>query len=215
MGVVNCWVYSAPDFGVSLHGYGRGSHICPVTVWILFLFLILCYFLLHLVQIRTVKASILSLFRENFIFIFYLNFYWSIVALQYCVGFCCKVNQLYVYIYPLFFWISSPPRSAHIIEFTVLFSRFSLAIYFVHSISSTYMSLVLFRLLKDASETFVNAFHTSNCGSFSSVQRKETSGLSCCVKYSSPSPKRHLFYKFYWLYPRYKKQTPLVGLQLW
>ena len=144
-----------------------------------------------------------------------MNFYWSIVALQYCVGFCCKVNQLYVYIYPLFFWISSPPRSAHIIEFTVIVSRFSLAIYFVHSISSTYMSVVLFRLLKDASETFVNAFHTSNCGSFSSVQRKETSGLSCCVKYSSPSPKRHLFYKFYWLYPRNKKQTPLVGLQLW
>lgn len=76
------------------------------------------------------------------------------------------------------------------------------------------MSIVLFRLLKDAPETSVNAFHTCNRRSFSTVQRKETSGLSCCVKYSSPSPKRHLFYTFYWLYPWNKKQTPLVGLRL-
>ena len=58
--VGNCWVNSALGFGISLHGCGRGSHVCPLIVWTLFIFLILCYILLHLVQIRTVKTSTLS-----------------------------------------------------------------------------------------------------------------------------------------------------------
>ena len=33
----------------------------------------------------------------------FLNFYWSIVDSQCCVSCRCKVNQLYTYIYPLFF----------------------------------------------------------------------------------------------------------------
>jgi len=47
----------------------------------------------------------------TFVFFFFLNFYWSIVALQYCVKFLLyrntyllyryKVNQLYIYLHSL------------------------------------------------------------------------------------------------------------------
>ena len=51
------------------------------------------------------------------------------------------MNQLYVYIYPLFFWISFPFRSPQSTEFPKLYSRFSLVIYVIHSINSAYMSI--------------------------------------------------------------------------
>ena len=50
---------------------------------------------------------------------------------------CSRVNQPYVYIYPLF--LGFPPHLGHQRGlFPVLYSRFSLAIYFIHS--SVYMS---------------------------------------------------------------------------
>ena len=50
-----------------------------------------------------------------------------------------KVHQLYVYIYSLFFGF--PSRLSYCRTFLVLYSRLSLVIYFIHSISSVYMSI--------------------------------------------------------------------------
>lgn len=33
------------------------------------------------------------------IVIYFKIFYWNIIALKYCVSFCCEMNQLHVYIY--------------------------------------------------------------------------------------------------------------------
>ena len=44
------------------------------------------------------------------IVIYFKNFYWTIIALKYCVSFCCKTNQLHVYIYPL---PLEPPSHPH------------------------------------------------------------------------------------------------------
>ena len=61
-----------------------------------------------LVSVTRVMCSDLSestWFILFFFFFFFINFYWSVVALQRCVSFLlyCKVNQSYVYTYPLFF----------------------------------------------------------------------------------------------------------------
>ena len=60
-------------------------------------------------QLLTLKLWRYSFFNFYLFFIFLVNFYWRIVALQCCVGFLLysKVNQSYVYIYPLFFWFPS------------------------------------------------------------------------------------------------------------
>ena len=53
-----------------------------------------------------------------------------------------KVNQLYIYIYP--FCFGFPPHVGYhraCVEFPVLYHRFSLVIYFIHSINSIYMSV--------------------------------------------------------------------------
>ena len=71
------------------------------------------------------------------------TFYWSIVALQCCVSFllCSKVNQSYVYIYTLFLRFPSHLGQHRALSRVpcVLYSRFSLVIYFIHS--SVYMSV--------------------------------------------------------------------------
>ena len=80
--------------------------------------------------------------NKLFYFIFKINFYWSIVALQCCISFLLysKVSQSYIYIYPLFFSFPSHlVTTEHGVEFPVLYSRFSLVIYFIHS--SIYMSV--------------------------------------------------------------------------
>ena len=85
--------------------------------------------------------------QKRGIFFSFLNFYRSIVALQWCISFLLysKANKLYVYIYPLYFWISFPFRSPEYwVAFPVLYSRFSLVMYFIHSINSGYMSIPIF-----------------------------------------------------------------------
>ena len=81
-------------------------------------------------------------------FFFIINFYWSIVALQYCVSFCCTAKWIsYKYTYIPFFldflpiWVTTE----HWVEFPVLHRRFSLVIYFIHS--SVYMSVPVSQLI--------------------------------------------------------------------
>ena len=45
--------------------------------------------------------------RISYNFLFLINFYWSIAALQCCVSFYCKVNQWYIYTCPLSFGFPS------------------------------------------------------------------------------------------------------------
>ena len=70
--------------------------------------------------------------------LFKINFYWSIVALQSCVSFCCTQSEsaMCSHICPLS-WIAFPFRSLQI----ELNSRSSLVICFMHSVNSVYMSV--------------------------------------------------------------------------
>ena len=52
-------------------------------------------------------------------FLFFLiNFYWSIDDLKCCVKFLLysKVNQLFIYTYPIFFRVFSPNRSSQVLS---------------------------------------------------------------------------------------------------
>ena len=75
-----------------------------------------------------------------------------------------KVNQLYVYIYPLL-WTSFPFRSPHSAEKSSLsYSRFSLVIYFIHN--SVYMSMSISQFISPTAPLLVSIclFSTSACG---------------------------------------------------
>ena len=67
----------------------------------------------------------------------------SIVALKCCASFCHtakRISSARMHISPLV-WVSFPFRSLQNIGFLVLYSRFSLVVYFRHSINSVYMSI--------------------------------------------------------------------------
>ena len=68
---------------------------------------------------------------------------WSIVALH-CVSFCCRAASaicIYIYIPSFLDFLPIEVTTEHGVEFSVLYSRFSLDIYFIQSISSVYMSV--------------------------------------------------------------------------
>ena len=77
------------------------------------------------------------------LFIFLINFYWNIIAVQGC-GFTAE-RISYTYTYIPSFWISFPFRSPQSTESSSLwlYSRFSLVISFIHSINYVYMSITI------------------------------------------------------------------------
>ena len=88
-------------------------------------------------------------------FIFLINFYWSIVALQCCASLYCTAKYIYIYIYlsPLFFGFPSHLGHHRALSrvFPELYSQFSLIIYFIHSISSVYMSIPISQFIPPSS----------------------------------------------------------------
>ena len=84
-------------------------------------------------------------------FFFFINFYWSIVALQYCTSFCCTAKwiRLSYALYPLLCKLSSYSGDHSILSrvLCVLYSIFSLVIYFIHSINSVYVLIPVSQLL--------------------------------------------------------------------
>ena len=77
--------------------------------------------------------------------VFKINFYWSIIASQCCVTFHCTAKwSSRVYIYTLIFGFPSHSGNHRTLSrVSVLYSIFSLIIYFVDSINSDYV-LILF-----------------------------------------------------------------------
>ena len=83
------------------------------------------------------------------IYVFFkINFYWCIVALQCCVSFWCTAKWIsYTYMYMHYFldFLPTYVTTEHWVEFPVLYSRFSLVIYFIHS--SVYMSIPISKFI--------------------------------------------------------------------
>ena len=70
-------------------------------------------------------------------------FYWSIVALQCHVSFCCIakwISYMYTYIPSFLDFLPIQVTTEHWVEYPELYSRFSLVMYFIHSINSVHMS---------------------------------------------------------------------------
>ena len=77
-------------------------------------------------------------------FVFFLKFYWCIVALQCCVSFCHtakRISCMYTYIPSLLDFLTSQGTKELKVAFPLLYSKVSLVIYFIHSINSVYMSI--------------------------------------------------------------------------
>ena len=105
---------------------------------------------------------------KPWVMLFLNKLYWTVVDLQYYVGFCCteKWNHLYMYIYPLFFFLSLSHVGHYRVEFPI--SRSLLVIYFIYS--RVYMSIPLSQLIPLLT-TPISMFVFYICDSFCFVNK--------------------------------------------
>ena len=98
----------------------------------------MCYF--QLFQIMGLNRGFDIFLRHYFSLLKKILFEWSYFTILCLLLLYSKVNQLYVHIYPLFFWISFPFRSLQsTVELLVLHGRFWVVTYFIHH--GIYMSI--------------------------------------------------------------------------
>ena len=100
----------------------------------------------------TLVNFIICILYNNFLqlyFYFTFNFYWNIV-LQCCISFCYTAKRIrltYTYIPSVLYFLPIQVTTEHRVEFPVLYSRFSVVIYFIHSINSVCMSIPIFQFI--------------------------------------------------------------------
>ena len=113
--------------------FWEGSHLC-----VNLLFSSQCAF--QLFQIMGLNRGFDIFVRHYFSLLKKILFEWSYFTTLCLLLLYSKVNQLYVHIYPLCFWISFPFRSLQSTgEFLVLHGRLWVVTYFIHH--GIYMSI--------------------------------------------------------------------------
>ena len=106
-------------------------------------------FLNHIVSKQKIYISLniqdinpVTFSSKQFVVLF--HFYWSIVALQCCFSFYCTekwISYTYTYIPSFFGYPSHLGHHRALVEFPVLYNRFLLVIYFMHSINNISVSI--------------------------------------------------------------------------
>ena len=102
--------------------------------------------------------------HQSILFFLKKFFYWSIIALQRCVSFCCTmkwISYMYTDIPSL---VALPSHSTHLVitehraELPVLYSRFPLAIYFTHG--SVFMSNLISQFIPSSPSPLCPHIHS-------------------------------------------------------